>query len=167
MLRMTNEQLIERSNRLRNLMGGYDLPDGVAKEIIKQTKVAKKRVNKPKEVVPSEHEEQVKVIEWCDAHPVAKHIFAIPNGSHKSPFRANKFKAEGLRSGVPDLFLPGALGGCAGLFIEMKRQPKAGGTTSETQRAWANFLQKEYACYVARGAEQAIAIIEKYLSGNG
>lgn len=134
---------------------------------LKAARITEGKLQKFKPVVPSEHQEQCLVIAWCDLHPVAKHIFAIPNGSNKSVATAMKFKREGLRSGVPDLFLPVPRGGCAGLFIEMKRAPGKGGTTTAAQREWANFLSKDYACYVARGADQAIAIIKKYLDGNG
>ena len=114
--------------------------------------------------VATEHEEQCRVIEWCNQHPVAKHIFAIPNGSYKSAASAAKFKREGLRSGVPDLFLPVARHGFHGLFVEMKRTK--GSVTSKEQLAWIEFLsQQGFACLVCKGADAAIQIIEGYLSG--
>lgn len=129
---------------------------------MKPTKVAKKRTNKQKEVVPTEHEEQCKVIAWADSQPeIAGRLFAIPNGSHKSPASAAKFKLEGLRSGVPDLFLPMRRGTFCGLFVEMKRTK--GSVTSEQQTDWHRFLNKDYAVAVCKGANEAIAKIKEYL----
>lgn len=113
-------------------------------------------------VVPTESAEQIAVIQWCDQHPVAKHIFAIPNGSHKSPAAAAKFKREGLRPGIPDLFLPVARGEFHGMFIEMKRTK--GGITSENQSEVMDALDAQgYFVYLAKGAEKAIGMIEWYL----
>ena len=116
--------------------------------------------------VPTEHAEQCAVIEWCNLHAIAKHIFAIPNGSHKSPAAAAKFKREGLRSGIPDLFLPVPTATkdryYAGLFLELKRTK--GSVTSKEQVAWIDFLRVSgYACYICRGADEAIATIKEYL----
>lgn len=112
--------------------------------------------------VPTEHAEQCAVIEWCDQHPIAKHIFAIPNGSHKSPAAANKFKREGLRSGYPDLGLDVARRGYHGLRIELKRTK--GSVTSDVQRIWGNFLRSQgYFWVLCFGAEDAISVIDWYL----
>lgn len=111
---------------------------------------------------PTEHAEQVAVIAWCDAHRIAKHIFAIPNGAHKSGATAAKFKREGLRSGVPDLFLPEPRRGYHGLFIEMKRIK--GSVTSEAQDDWLLYLaSNKYCTQVAKGADEAIERIKWYL----
>lgn len=124
-------------------------------------KVAKPKKAKPAPY-PTESQEQVALIKWCDAHRVAKHIFAIPNGSNKSMASAAKFKREGLRSGVPDLFLPEPRRGYHGLFIEMKRQK--GGATSQAQDDWLLYLaSNRYCTMVARGADEAIERIEWYL----
>jgi hypothetical protein len=113
--------------------------------------------------LPSEHEEQCAVISWCNTHPIAKHIFAIPNGSYKSAASANRFKAEGLRAGVPDLFLPEPRRGYHGLFIEMKRTK--GAYTSQLQDDWLIFLaSNRYCTQVANGADEAIDRIKWYLT---
>jgi hypothetical protein len=111
--------------------------------------------------LPTEHQEQVAVIAWCDAHPIAKHIFAIPNGANKSFASAAKFKREGLRKGVPDLFLPVRRGSFCGLFIEMKR--KINSNVSAEQKEWVKFLNKDYAVRVCKGSDEAIALIREYL----
>ena len=160
---MTEQDLIDRANKLRRLLGGQPLPNELAKEIIKQSKVAKKRVIKQKEVVPTEHAEQVKVIEWADSIPlIAGRVYSIPNGSHKSPFMANKFKAEGLRKGYPDLGLDMARRGFHGLRIELKRVK--GSKTSDEQIEWIEYLTaQEYYAVVCTGAVDAIRLIGWYL----
>ena len=111
-------------------------------------------------MIPSEHEEQVEFIQWCDRNNVT--VFAIPNGSHKSKAAANKFKAEGLRSGVPDLMIPIAKNGYNGLFIEMKRIKNS--ATSENQKEWILLLRDlGYKAEVAKGADMATEIAEEYL----
>ena len=52
-----------------------------------------------------EHQEQKTLIKWCEykGHPYNL-IFAIPNGGQRHKAVAAKLKAEGVKSGVPDLF---------------------------------------------------------------
>ena len=161
---MTEQDIIDRANKLRNMLGGESLPNKVARQIIAIAKVSKSgKVGKFVLPVPTEHAEQCAVIEWCNLHPIAKHIFAIPNGSHKSPAAAIKFKREGLRSGVPDLFLPVPQNGFSGLFIEMKRTK--GSVISKEQLAWFELLDKNcYSCFICRGADEAIEAIKSYLN---
>lgn len=134
-------------------------------------------MNKPRAAMklppPTESQEQSAFIEWCNlaGYPYNL-IFAIPNGSHKSPATAAKFKREGLKSGVPDLFLPHVIwANCltakdySGLFIEMKR--KVGSSTSEAQKQWKKDLESQgYAHVYAYGADEAIAFITDYIKGN-
>lgn len=109
----------------------------------------------------SEHDQQVAVIEYCDAKGVP--VFAIPNGGLRHKRTAAMLKAEGVRAGVPDLFVPVPNGGYCGLFIEMKdvngRKPR------ESQMQWLEALNaRGYAAYWAKGAEKAIRLIDAYLS---
>lgn len=74
-----------------------------------------------------EHDEQVALFEWArmneKKYPQLKFMFAIPNGGARHPAVARKLKAEGVKPGVPDIFLP-VPAPCGrtsyGLFIEMK-----------------------------------------------
>jgi hypothetical protein len=116
---------------------------------------------------PTEHQEQVMLIKWCELnktrYPGLDLIFAIPNGANKSRVAAAQFKAEGLKSGVPDLFLPIAKSGCYGLFIEMKRK-KPKGTVSKNQWGWIDsLLDQGYGAVVCYGFEDAKQVIEDYL----
>ena len=125
--------------------------------------------------VPTEHAEQAVVIAWWSMYAPLKGIdyrllFAIPNGAYKSPGQAAKFRKEGLRSGVPDLFLAlprdGKTGnGKAGLFLEMKRQKGKVKPGSE-QDQYAQLLRAVgYEVAACAGADEAIGVIERYLKG--
>lgn len=107
----------------------------------------------------SEHDQQVAVIGYCEANGIP--VFAIPNGGLRSKRTAAMLKAEGVKPGVPDLFIPLPRGEYAGLFVEMKdvkgRPPRA------SQMEWLDLLNANgYAAYWARGADAAIELIERY-----
>lgn len=113
-----------------------------------------------------EHLEQKALMEWVGlrrrAHPDLDLLYAIPNGGHRNRRTAGRLKAEGVRSGVPDLCLPVARGGAHGLYIEMKAP---GGRESDTQRWWRERLLAEgYWAVVCVGAESAIAALNSYLA---
>jgi hypothetical protein len=111
--------------------------------------------------VPSEHIEQCKVIAFCDSYPMLRNTFAIPNGGKRTMVTAMKMQAEGLRSGVCDLFIPLPTNTYHGLFIEMKKLK--GGVTSENQKDWINRLNKAgYKAVVCKGHMEAINVICEY-----
>ncbi|MHC1739687.1 MAG: VRR-NUC domain-containing protein [Anaerolineaceae bacterium] len=77
----------------------------------------------------SEHDEQKALFEWAERMiaqgriPELVNMFAIPNGAWmRNKAIAMKQKEEGLKKGVPDIFLavPNNECGYHGLFIEMK-----------------------------------------------
>ena len=113
----------------------------------------------------TEHEEQVMFFNHCKAKamedPLYELPFAIPNQGKRSYRLANYFKSEGLKAGVPDIFVPIERGGFSGLFIEMKT---TSGELSSGQRKWLQRLEKEgYYCVIAFGGKHAIEMLEKYL----
>jgi len=113
----------------------------------------------------TEHEEQVNLINWCDAHHDhrVRSIYAHMNGVRTTIGAAMKAKAEGARAGIPDLFLPIGSNGFFGLYLEMKRLK--GGTLSDVQRKRMFALsQSGYECVRANGAEEAKLAIEEYLN---
>ena len=72
-----------------------------------------------------------------------------------------KLKKEGLKSGVPDLFIPVAKNGFNGFFIEMKK-PKTG-VVSENQDYWLNTLSYNgYRAEVCYGFDEAKTVIDEY-----
>jgi hypothetical protein len=95
-------------------------------------------------------------------------LFAIPNGKAASSIReAVNAKRTGLKRGVPDMFLPVAVGGWHGLFVELKRD---GGTRSDLKPEQVDWLQRlqaaGYQTAVAFGWREAVAEIAGYLGGN-
>jgi hypothetical protein len=79
----------------------------------------------------SEHDHQVALIKWAKLNermePRLKWLFAIPNGARVTPAQAGKLKAEGMKAGVADLFMPVAARSetlvephWPGLWVEMK-----------------------------------------------
>ncbi len=120
--------------------------------------------------VPTEDEEQIALFGWAGlaagAHPELRLLFHIPNGGSRGKAEAGRFRAMGVKSGVPDLFLPVARGPWHGLFVELKRTK--GGRVSREQAAWIRELEAQgYCAVVAYGWEQARAEIEEYLRREG
>ena len=116
---------------------------------------------------PSEHDEQVALIAACESlysrHPELRLLFAIPNGGQRNKATAGRLKAEGVRAGVPDMFLPVARGGYHGLFIELKRADRSNHQTP-LQRTWMELLATQgYRCVIAYGAGAALESILSYL----
>ena len=130
-------------------------------------------------LIPTEHQEQVAVIQWAKAMhtvlPELKLLFAIPNGGMRPRVKffkkgkivdispeGQKLRKEGVQPGVPDLLLPVARHGYHGLFVEMKRN---GESQSPAQEAWeALLLDQGYAVSVCHGTDVAIAELSGYLA---
>lgn len=129
--------------------------------------------------VPTESAEQQQFIQWtCFArgqYGFVDRFYHVPNGGSRRPAEAKIFIAEGVKKGVPDLFLPVPLHGFHGLYIEFKRRNitpeqlnnnKGYQSTWKDQKAWLQYLSSVgYYCAVAFGCEEAIAITECYYKG--
>ena len=101
------------------------------------------------ERIPLEHEEQREVVRWFRQTWPGVRIFAVPNGGARSKATAGRMKAEGVASGVPDLFVPAWR-----LWVEMKRVK--GGSLSAEQKDWIAYLEGcGYQCIVGKGADDA------------
>lgn len=118
---------------------------------------------------------------WCDEGPRAfegspkigvpelRRAFAIPNGGLRDKITAAKLAHEGVKSGVPDIFLPLPCANYAGLFIEMKRSAdkttkRRAGVTSDTQDDWIAYLRSVfYACSVCFDWRSAAKDIQSYV----
>jgi hypothetical protein len=117
----------------------------------------------------SEDEEQISLIEWAElmgrTYPDLEWLHHIPNGGSRNKAEAARFKAKGVKAGVPDLFLPVPRGGYHGLYIELKRRGEHG-TTRDSQKKWIAGLNKlGYVALVCRGWEEAANEIVEYLGG--
>lgn len=112
----------------------------------------------------TEHAHQAALFQWIATqtqHPLLKLCFAIPNGGHRSKATAARLKAEGVKAGVPDIFLPVARGGFHGLFIEMKIK---GGRLSAHQDDWYHALRKQgYSSRVCFGWVEAKDTLNWYM----
>lgn len=117
--------------------------------------------------VPSEHCEQVRLFEWAalakSTMPELGLLYAIPNGGARHKAVAGKLRAEGVKSGVPDLCLPVPRGGFHGLYIELKRQK--GGRVSKGQQQWiADLRAQGYSAVVCEGWMAASEVLTAYLA---
>lgn len=114
-----------------------------------------------------EHDEQVTLVQWwgfaCKSFGISEQLlFAIPNGGARNPITGANLKREGVRAGVPDLFLAVPKNGLCGLFIELKK-PK-GGRVSDAQNQMIKVLcEAGYSVVVCPGWTAAKEAIETYL----
>lgn len=115
---------------------------------------------------PTEDVEQMCLFRWADAqsgkYPELSLMYHIPNGGKRGKAEAGRFRAMGVKSGVPDIFLP--IKGktynfdCpyevhySGLYIELKRQ--RGGTVSAAQKQWIASLRDQELCDTAFQADR-------------
>jgi len=116
--------------------------------------------------VPTESAEQLCLFRWAayqsGAYPELDLLYHVPNGGSRRKSEAGRFKAEGVKAGVPDICLPVARNGLHGLYIELKR--KKGGRTSKEQEQWIRWLDGQgYLAVVCKGWEEAANLIERYL----
>lgn len=120
--------------------------------------------------VPTESVEQQCLFWWAafqsGRFPELALLYHVPNGGSRKKAEAGRFRAEGVKAGVPDLCLPVARGGFHGLYIELKRQK--GSKTSDDQKAWLSNLEKQgYFVALCKGWEAAAKVITEYLTMGG
>ena len=113
----------------------------------------------------NEHREQVALFNWAEwmskQHPKLKMMFAIPNGGARHIAVARKLKAEGVKAGVPDIFLACPNEKYHGMFIELKSSK---GKLSDRQSIWlAVLFGFGYEVKVAFGWQEAATAIADYL----
>ena len=72
----------------------------------------------------SEHQQQAALFQWAAmaevAYPELDLMFAIPNQGKRPGLQGKWMVDEGLKFGIPDIFLPAARNRQHGFFIEMK-----------------------------------------------
>lgn len=112
--------------------------------------------------IPSESQEQQRLVmrlRWL--HPDIE-FFSIPNGGRRSPGEAQKLKLEGVEPGVPDLFIAEPSGKYAGLFLELKK--RSGSSVSSEQRVkHARYQDRGFQVKISYGADDAYETIMEYL----
>lgn len=119
-----------------------------------------------KRPLPTEHQEQAALMAWAALAvrqcPELELLFAVPNAGKRTPRQGTRMRQEGLKRGVPDLHLPVARNGAAGLWIEMKRG--AAKPTAEQLR-WHGLLRAQgHRVEICRSAQEGILLLREYLS---
>lgn len=112
-----------------------------------------------------EADQQRKLFQWTTfiraEYPEIDLMFHIPNGGSRNKLEAANLKRQGVKAGVPDLFLPVSRGGYHGLFIELKHGKNK---PTEKQTEWLkNLNEQDYAVAVCYGCDEASKKILKYL----
>lgn len=116
----------------------------------------------------SEHDEQAALFQWAALnegdYPELELLHAIPNGGKRSKLTAIKLKAEGVKAGVADVFLPVSRGGMHGLYIEMKYGRNR--LTQEQARFLSAVTLQGYLTAVCYNWQEAAAVITGYLESS-
>lgn len=118
----------------------------------------------------SEHHIQTEFFKWCKlmstqkGYEPLKLIFAIPNGGHRNIITAKRLKDEGVRAGVPDIFLPYPCHGFHGLFLETKSEK--GKLTFEQGVFLCAVHKLGYATAVCFSTDELREKTSSYLAGN-
>lgn len=108
-----------------------------------------------------EKDEQKVIFEYARKRKELKWLFAIPNGGKRNVLEAMSLKAQGLKPGVSDMFLPLARNGYHGLFIELKVGKNK--TTPKQDEFIRDVSFNNYKCEVCYGAKEAIKVLEEYI----
>ena len=116
----------------------------------------------------TEAQHQVTLIRWTQQSEIRQRfpelalLYHIPNGGKRDVIEAKHLKAQGVKSGVPDLHLPVSRKGYNGLYIEMKTDI---GRPTENQKWWIEKLniQGNYAV-VCHSWEEARKCLIWYLT---
>ncbi len=160
---------------------GFDIAD----EWCKTGKLPKYDISPeglPRDMQDDEIERFGRVVTWSKAVPALEWFHAIHNQGHGDKIRGANAKAEGVRKGVADTFLPWpvyeqsptdsqqmVVKWC-GLYIEMKKpslRPKsaeAKGGASDEQIAFGQYAQRVgYGWAVCYDWEQAVSYLRSYI----
>lgn len=141
--------------------------DATVKRVNPAVRKLDMRVTNTPPVKVSEHGEQCAVIEWAAMQqgrwPQLRWLHAIPNGGHRGGATGARLKREGVKPGVPDLFLPVPRNGYCGLYIEMKVKPNK---PTLAQAEWIDAMNEfGYSAWICYSADEAIAAITDYMQG--
>lgn len=98
-------------------------------------------------------------------------LHAIANGGKRDKVTAGMLKAEGVKRGVPDVFLPVPIIAqptpYCGLYLELKRpkaEGQAAGSTSTEQDGWIGYLRSVgYAVSVVFNWRDAAKEVQSYM----
>lgn len=118
-----------------------------------------------------ESNEQQMLIKWVNLHyikhldlPLGPYLISFANGGKRDIREAARLKKEGVKAGVPDLFLALPSNKYHGLFIEMKSP--SGRLTENQKKYFALLTDQYYKCVVCRSWIEAKEAILNYLGEN-
>lgn len=112
--------------------------------------------------------EQRSFVAWANAmtwkYPALSRLFAVPNAGKRGKAHAGIMKAEGMKAGVPDLWLPQPVAPFHGLVMETKIAPNK---PTKEQRSWIEYLHGAgYAVCVCYGFDGLKSATLSYLEGS-
>ncbi len=111
----------------------------------------------------SEHEEQVALLIMCQTDDRLRWLHAIPNGGARDIRTGVKLKAQGVKRGIADLYLPLPVGKWHGMYLEMKSGKNK--LTPEQAEFLEYARSKGYFTAVCYSAEEAYQALMDYLDG--
>lgn len=98
---------------------------------------------------------------------VAEIAFAIPNGGKRNAREAARLKCQGVKAGVPDIFVPMGRKGFCGLFIEMKGPIVKGKPIPRTSvlqlQMHVKLIAEGFRVCTCYGADEAFNVIKEYV----
>jgi len=110
---------------------------------------------------PTEHQIQSAFFKWWDMNYRSPLAWAVPNGGFRHITTAIKLKLEGVRPGIPDVFISIPKGKWSGLFLEFKTKT---GTLTKPQKFYLDALSKAgYQTAVVRSVDEAISVVHEYM----
>ena len=109
-----------------------------------------------------ESKEQIAVMKWASYFPKLQWLMHIPLGGYRKPREAARLKAEGVKAGTYDLFLPLPVPPYAGLWIELKASSGKGSLSAKQREFGADMERQGYKCVVCLGTSAAIKAIKEY-----
>ncbi|MCL2035427.1 MAG: VRR-NUC domain-containing protein [Oscillospiraceae bacterium] len=112
--------------------------------------------------------EQAALFAWArtleNKYPALRLMFHIPNGGTRKggAIEGARLKAQGVKGGIPDIFLASPCGPYHGLFVELKAEK---GRLQDSQKWWIEQLDAQgFRAVVCFGFDEARTEIERYLS---
>lgn len=112
----------------------------------------------------SEHNIQKAYFQWLSLKlpRVEPFAFAVPNGGYRFIATAARLKDEGVKAGVPDIFIAYPQKSFHGLFMELKTER---GRPTKQQLQWLERLgSKGYMAMLSKGLDALIETTEAYFS---
>ena len=99
-------------------------------------------------------------VRWFRYQYPTRIIYAIPNGGKRKFTTGSILRAEGLLSGVPDLFIAEPMGDFHGMYIEMKKG--SGKQTPAQMDMEEKLINRGYLCSVCRTFEEFEMEVSSY-----